>query len=59
MTVLCMQPVHPVIQFVSSLMSFLAIPFTVSCGLNRESPGLERTAGYLARMGSSAEMQNL
>lgn len=60
MMVLCIQPVHPVVQFFSSLVSFLAIPFTMSCcGLNRESLGLERTAGYLARMGSSAEVQNL
>jgi len=60
MMVLCIKPVHPVVQFVSSLMAFLTILFTVSCcGLNRESTGLERTAGYLARMGSSAEVQNL
>lgn len=31
MMVLSPQPVHPVVWFVISSMSFLAIPFTVSC----------------------------
>lgn len=56
-TVLRIQPVQLVVQFVSSLMALLVTPFSVRCcGLNQESPSLERAMGYLARMGSSTEV---
>lgn len=55
--VLHMQPVYPVVLLVGSWMSFLAIPFAVSCyGSKQSPPGLK---GCLASMGSSAEVQNL